>query len=82
MGTIVLDYAQSDDQRRRVIGWLEGGVLAGAGILLPMGCFAASLNRYPGAPDFQRGEWLDCLTLVPSVMASWPFAPLLFAEKK
>ena len=44
-----------------------------------MGCFAASLNRYPGAPDFQRGEWLDCLTLVPSVMASWPFAPLLFA---
>ncbi len=80
MGTIVLDYAQPQgDQRRRVIGWLEGAVLAAAGILLPMGCFAASLNRYPGAPDFQRGEWLDYLTLVPSVRASWPFAPLLFA---
>jgi len=80
MGTIVLDYAQEpDDQKRRVISRLEGAVLAGAGILLPIGCFAASLNRYPGGPDFQRGKWLDCLTLVPSVMASYPFAPLLFA---
>jgi hypothetical protein len=80
MGTILLDYAQPrDDQSRRVIGWLEGAVLAGAGILLPMGCFAASFNRYPGGPYYQRGEWFDCLTLVPSVGASWPFAPLLFA---
>ncbi|MGA2442435.1 MAG: hypothetical protein ABSH08_15895 [Tepidisphaeraceae bacterium] len=80
MGTIVLDYAQPwDDQRRRVISWLEGAVLAGAGILLPLGCFAASLNRYPGGPDFQRGKWFDYLTLVPSVRASGPFAPLLFA---
>jgi len=80
MGTIVLDYAHSrDDQRRRVIGWLESAVLAAAGILLPMVCFAASLNRYPGGPDYQRGQWFDYLTLVPSVMASWPFAPLLFA---
>lgn len=80
MGTIVLDYAQPrDDQSRRVIGWLEGAVLAGAGILLPMLCFAASLKRYPGGPDYQRGQWLDFLTLVPSVGASWPFAPLLFA---
>jgi hypothetical protein len=80
MGTIVLDYAQPrDDQRRRVISWLESAVLAVAGILLPMGCFAASLNRYPGGPDYQRGQWSDYLTLVPSVRASWPFAPLLFA---
>ena len=80
MGTIVLDYAQPrDDQSRRVISWLESAVLAVAGILLPIGCFAASLNRYPGGPEFQRGEWLDYLTLVPSVRASWPFAPLLFA---
>jgi len=80
MDTIVLDYAQlRDDQSRRVISWLESAVLAAAGILLPMGCFAASLNRYPGGPDFQRGEWFDYLTLVPSVRVSWPFAPLLFA---
>jgi hypothetical protein len=80
MSTIALDYAHpQDDQGRRVISWLEGAVLAAAGILLPMGCFAASLNRYPGGPDFQRGMWLDYLTLVPSVKASWPFAPLLFA---
>jgi hypothetical protein len=80
MSTIVLDYAQPrDDQSRRVIGWLESAVLAGAGILLPMVCFAASLKRYPGGPDYQRGYWLDYLTLVPSVGASWPFAPLLFA---
>ncbi len=79
MGTIVLDYEQARDEHRRIIGWLEGGVLAGAGILLPMLCFAASLQRYPGAPDYQRGEWLDYLILVPSVPASWPFAPLLFA---
>jgi hypothetical protein len=80
MSTIVLDYAQArDDQSRRVIGWLESAVLAAAGILLPMGCFAASFNRYLGGPDFQRGKWCDYLTLVPCVMASWPFAPLLFA---
>jgi hypothetical protein len=80
MGTIVLDYVQPrDEQRRRVIGWLESAVLAGAGILLPMFCFAASLNRYPGGPDFQTGRWSDYLTLTPSVTASWPFAPLLFA---
>jgi hypothetical protein len=80
MSTIVLDYApERDDQKRRIIGWQEGAVLAAAGILLPIGCFAASLQRYPGAPDFQRGEWSDYLTLVPSVAASWPFAPLLFA---
>lgn len=80
MDTIMLDYAQAgDEQSRRVIGWLEAAVLGAAGILVPMGCFAASLNRYPGGPEFQRGQWLDCLTLVPGVMASWPFAPLLFA---
>jgi len=80
MSTIVLDYARPRDElRRRVFGWLEGAVLAGAGILLPMGCFMASLVRYPGGPDYQRGKWFDCLTLVPSVSASWPFAPLLFA---
>ncbi len=80
MSTNVLDYeAFSDQRKRRVIGWLECAVLAGAGILLPMLCFAASLKRYPGAPDFQRGWWFDYLLLVPSVMASWPFAPLLFA---
>jgi hypothetical protein len=80
MSTIALDYLRpGDDQSRRVIGWRESVVLAGAGILLPMVCFAASLNRYLGAPDFQRGEWSDYLTLMPSVMASWPFAPLLFA---
>jgi hypothetical protein len=80
MSTIVLDYAQErDDQRQRIIGWVEVAVLAAAGILLPIVCFAASLRRYPGAPDFQRGEWSDYLTLVPSVTASWPFAPLLFA---
>ncbi len=80
MSTIVLDYAQPrDDPNRRVIGWLETAVLAVAGIVLPMGCFAASLNLYPGGPVYQRGKWLDYLTLVPSVRASWPFAPLLFA---
>ena len=80
MSTIVLDYAPPrDDSRRRVIGWLEGAVLAAAGILLPLGCFAASLKLYPGGPVFQRGKWFDYLTLVPSVRASWPFAPLLFA---
>jgi len=80
MSTVVLDYAQAqNDQSRRVIGWLESAVLAAAGILLPFGCFLASLNRYPGGPDYQRGQWLDYLTLVPSVMASWPFAPLMFA---
>ena len=80
MGTIVLDYAKPrDDQKQRVIGWLEGTVLAAGGILLPMVCFAASLKLYPGGPVYQRGEWLDYLTLVPSVWASWPFAPLLFA---
>lgn len=80
MDTILLDYARlRDDQSRRVIGWLEAAVLAGAGILLPMMCFAASVNRYPGGPDYQRGYWFDGLTLVPSVGASWPFAPLLFA---
>src|SRR5580698_6428011 len=80
MSTIVLDYAREPDaQKRRLIGWGESAVLATAGILLPMGCFAASLNRYPGAPDYQRGQWSDYLTLVPSVRASWPFAPLLFA---
>jgi len=79
MSTIVLNYAEPDDQRRRVIGWLEGAVLAVAGILLPIGCFAASLNRYPGGPAYQRGEWFDCLTMLPSARASWPFAPLLFA---
>src|ERR1700749_3357076 len=74
VSTIVLDYAQPQDERqRRVISWLESAVLAVLGILLPMGCFAASLNRYPGAPDYQRGQWLDYLTLVPSVLASWPF---------
>jgi len=80
MSTIVLDYAPPrDDSRRRVIGWLEGAVLAAAGILLPLGCFAASLKLYPGGPVFQRGKWFDYLTLLPSVRASWPFAPLLFA---
>src|SRR5689334_11183959 len=72
MSTLVLDYAQPrDDARRRVIGWLESSVLAAAGILLPMLCFVVSLKRYPGGPEYQRGEWLDYLTLVPSVMASW-----------
>jgi hypothetical protein len=42
-------------------------------------CFAASMNRYFGGPEYQRGEWFDYLTMVPGVMASWPFAPLLFA---
>ena len=80
MGTIALDYAKSrDDQKQRVIGWPESAVLAAGGILLPMLCFAASLKLYPGGPVYQRGEWLDYLTLVPSVWASWPFAPLLFA---
>jgi hypothetical protein len=80
MGAILLDYEQARDGKTpRVISWLESAVLAGAGILLPMLCFAASLKRYPGAPDYQRGSWCDYLTLVPSVMASWPFAPLLFA---
>jgi hypothetical protein len=80
MSTIVLNYAQPrDDPSRRVISWLESAVLAVAGILVPMGCFAASLNLYPGGPEYQRGRWLDYLTLVPSVRASWPFAPLLFA---
>jgi hypothetical protein len=80
MGTIVLDYAQPwDDQKRRVISMLEGAVLAAAGILLPIGCFATSSNRYLLEPNFQQGKWSDYLTLVPSVMASWPFAPLLFA---
>jgi hypothetical protein len=79
MSTIVLDYAQSRDGQRRLITWLESAVLAGAGIFLPMLCFAASLNRYPGGPEYQRGEWLDHLTMIPSVRASWPFAPLLFA---
>jgi hypothetical protein len=80
MGSIVLDYAPArDDQRRQVTGWLEGAVLAGAGILLPMVCFVASLNRYFGGPEFQRGYWFDHLTLVPGVQVSWPFAPLLFA---
>jgi hypothetical protein len=77
---MILDYEQPrDDPKRRVIGWAEGAVLAGAGILLPMGCFAASLNRYFGGPEFQRGDWFDYLTLVPGVRVSWPFAPLLFA---
>jgi hypothetical protein len=80
MSTIVLNYAQPRDDQRRIISWLESAVLAAGGILLPMICFAASIKRYPGAPDYQRGEWLDCLTLVPSVLASWPFAPLLFAS--
>jgi hypothetical protein len=81
MSTMVLDYAQApDDQSRRIISWRESVVLALAGILLPMGCFVASLNRYPGAPDYQQGKWSDYLTLVPSVRASWPFAPLLFAS--
>jgi hypothetical protein len=80
MTTILLDYAQPPESpKRRLIGWQEAAVLAAAGIFLPMLCFAGSLNRYPGGPDYQRGEWLDYLTLVPSVMASWPFAPLLFA---
>jgi hypothetical protein len=80
MSTIVLDYGQErDDQWRQVIGWLEGAVLAMAGILLPMACFAASLNRYFGGPEYQRAKWFDYLTLVPGVKASWPFAPLLFA---
>jgi hypothetical protein len=79
MSTIVLDYTQLRDQRRRVINWLESAVLAVAGILVPMGCFAASLNRYFGGPEFQRGKWFDYLTMVPGVRASWPFAPLLFA---
>ena len=80
MDTIALDYAQPrDDQNRRVITWLESAVLGAAGILLPMICFAASFNRYLGGPDFQRGKWFDYLAMVPSVMASWPFAPLLFA---
>jgi len=79
MSTIVLDYRQDrDDQRQRVITRLEAAVLVAAGILLPMACFAASLNRYFGGPEFQRGKWFDILTLVPGVKASWPFAPLLF----
>ena len=80
MNTIVLDYADPrDERRRRVFGWLERAVLAIAGILLPIGCFAASLYLYPGAPEFQEGKWFDYLTLVPGLRVSWPFAPLLFA---
>jgi hypothetical protein len=80
MSTIVLDYAPPlEDQNRRVISWRESAVLAAVGILLPMVCFAASWNLYPGGPVYQRGKWLDYLTLVPSLRASWPFAPLLFA---
>jgi hypothetical protein len=80
MSAMMLDYAvRRDEPKPRVIGWLETAVLAGAGILVPMLCFAASLNRYPGAPDFQRGSWCDYLIMVPSVMASLPFAPLMFA---
>lgn len=80
MSTIALDYAQvRDDPERRVIGWPEGAVLAIGGILLPMGCFALTFNRYFGGPEFQRAKWFDHLTLVPGVAASWPFAPLLFA---
>lgn len=75
-----LDYARpGHDPARRPIGWLESAVLASAGIFLPMLCFASSINRYPAAPDYQRGEWSDYLALLPSVRASWPFAPLLFA---
>lgn len=79
MSTIKLDYAEVHDEERRVIGWLEGALLAMAGILLPIGCFALTFNRYFGGPVFQRGKWFDHLTLVPAVAASWPFAPLLFA---
>ncbi len=80
MSTIPLDYAQiRDDQERRLISWPEGAVLAMGGILLPIGCFALTFNRYFGGPEFQRGKWFDRLTLVPGVAASWPFAPLLFA---
>jgi len=80
METIALDYAPPPDpQNRRPITWLESAVLAAAGIFLPMLCFAASLNLYPGGPVYQRGQWLDYLTILPSVRASYPFAPLLFA---
>jgi hypothetical protein len=80
MGTIALAYAPPQDhQSRRLITWLESAILAFAGILIPMLCFAASLNLYPGGPVYQRGRWLDYLTLLPSVRSSYPFAPLLFA---
>jgi hypothetical protein len=80
MATLILDYEPPrDDPSRRIITRLESAVLAAAGILLPMLCFAASFNRYLGGPDYQRGNWSDYLTLIPSVIASWPFAPLLFA---
>jgi hypothetical protein len=80
MGTIFLDYLRPrDDQRRRVINWPESAVLCAVGVLLPIGCFAASVNRYFWGPDFQRGRWYDHLTMVPGVQASWPFASLLFA---
>jgi hypothetical protein len=52
MITIPLNYAHpKDDPTRRVISLLESAVLAAAGILLPMLCFAASINRYPGGPN-------------------------------
>ena len=52
----VLDYAvPRDDPGRRVISWLESAVLAGAGILLPMLCFASSIRRYPAGRSFSGG---------------------------
>jgi len=80
MSTLVLDYAPpAPSPSRRIIPWTETVVLGGAGIALPMLCFAVSMNRYMGAPQWQRGFLTDHLTLVASGRAGWPFAPLLFA---
>jgi hypothetical protein len=80
MSNLILNYAQpQQDQNRPILTRAERVVLALVGIFLPMLCFAASLNHYPGAPDYQAGRWFDYLALIPSPQASWPFAPFMFA---
>jgi len=80
MSTLILNYAPpTPTQPRRILPRMEAVVLSAAGIALPLLCFAASARRYPGAPEYQTGRYFDYLLLVPSLRASWPFAPLLFA---
>ncbi len=74
----VLEYQSAHAAPERPpLYWYERAYLLLAGVVLPIGCFAASADRYPLAEEWQSGAWHATLSQVPSGRCAWPFYPLL-----
>lgn len=74
----VLEYGRADLVRERPLLYVGERIFhAFTALLLPIACFLISAESYPPGPEWQRGQWLDYLGLIPTARVGWPFYPLL-----